>query len=145
MNNSILTQLSSFLLILILFPLGRADQSEEPVVYALLFYSPSCPHCHKVITEDLPPIIEKYGDQILILGINTYTEKGNELFLTAVSYFNIPREYIGVPMMVVGDDILIGSIEIPQRLPEIIAKGLVSGGIDWPHIPVLLNYSKMRS
>ncbi|MFC1922935.1 vitamin K epoxide reductase family protein [Chloroflexota bacterium] len=40
-------------------------------------------------------------------------------------------------MMVVGDSFLIGSYEIPQVFPEIIAKGLVSGGIDWPDIPGL--------
>ena len=65
MNNVILTHLCSFILTLFLFPLGKAGQSEEPTVYALLFYSPSCPHCHKVITEDLPPLIEKFGDQVL--------------------------------------------------------------------------------
>lgn len=142
MKNHLLARVSLFVVLLSLFPSASVVSADEPVVHALLFYSPSCPHCHKVITEDLPPILEKYGDQILILGINTHTEKGNELFTTALSYYNIPNEYAGVPMMVVGDEILIGSIEIPQRLPEIIAKGLVSGGIDWPDIPGLAQLLK---
>jgi len=69
--------------------------------------------------------------------VNTSTEKGNELFQSAVNHFNIPNENIGVPMMVVGENILIGSYEIPQVFPEIITKGFVSGGIDWPDIPGL--------
>jgi len=142
MKNRILSQLRNLVLLLILFPLERAVQAEVPVVYALLFYSPSCPHCHKVITEDLPPIIDKYGDQLLVLGINTYSEEGNELFLSAVSHFNISEEMAGVLMLIIGETVLIGSYEIPQLLPGIISEGLVSGGIDWPDIPGLAQLLK---
>jgi len=131
-----------FVILLNLFPYGRTVYADEPVVHALLFYSPSCPHCLKVITEDLPPIIDKYRDQILILGINTYTEEGNEFFHAAARHFNIPREHMGVPMMVVGDIILVGSYEIPQQFPNIIETGLVAGGIDWPGIPGLAQILK---
>ena len=137
MRNKLIARVNLIVILLSLLPCGRIGSADEPIVRALLFYSPSCPHCHIVITESLPPIIDKYGDQILILAVNTYTEKGNELFLAAVNHYNIPNEHIGVPLMVVGDNILIGSYEIPQMLPEIIAKGLVSGGIDWPEIPGL--------
>ncbi len=142
MRNQFIIRVKYFVLLLSLLPLGRTVYADEPVIHALLFYSPSCPHCHIVITESLPPIIEEYGDQILVLAVNTYTERGNELFHAAVNHFNIPNEHIGVPMMVVGDNILIGSLEIPQMFPEIIAKGLVSGGIDWPDIPGLAQLLK---
>jgi len=137
MRNKIIARVNLIVILLSLLPFGRIGSADEPIVRALLFYSPSCPHCHIVITEGLPPIIDQYGDQILILAVNTYTEKGNELFQAAVNHYNIPNEHIGVPLMVVGENILIGSYEIPQMLPEIIAQGLVSGGIDWPEIPGL--------
>ena len=137
MINHLITRVGLIAIFLSLFPMGRALSVEEPIVHALLFFSPSCPHCHKVITEDLPPIMENFGDQIVILGINTYTEKGNELFSTALKHFNIPQEMAGVPMLIMGETILIGSIEIPQRLPELIAQGLESGGTEWPDIPGL--------
>jgi len=137
MRNKIIARVNLIVILLSLLPFGRIGSADEPIVRALLFYSPSCPHCHIVITEGLPPIIDEYGDQILILAVNTYTEKGNELFQAAVNHYNIPNEHIGVPLMIVGENILIGSYEIPQMLPEIIAKGLVSGGIDWPEIPGL--------
>ncbi len=142
MRNQFIIRVKYIVLLLSLMPLGRTMYADEPVIHALLFYSPSCPHCQIVITESLPPIIEEYGDQILVLAVNTYTERGNELFHAAVNHFNIPNEHIGVPMMVVGDSILIGSLDIPQMFPEIIAKGLVSGGIDWPDIPGLAQLLK---
>ncbi len=142
MRNKFINRVKYIVLLLSLLPLGRAVYADEPVIHALLFYSPSCPHCHTVITEDLLPFLDKYGDQILILGINTYTEKGNELFLAAVRYFNIPQERVGVPMLIIGETILVGSNEIPQQFPEIIAKGLVSGGVDWPDIPGLAQLLK---
>ena len=142
MRNQFINRVKYFVLLLSLLPLGRAVYADEPVIRAVLFYSPSCPHCQIVITQDLPPLLDKYGDQILILGINTYTERGNELFLAAVRNFNIPQERVGVPMLVVGGTILVGSYEIPQQFPEIIAEGLVSGGVDWPDIPGLAQLLK---
>lgn len=45
-------------------------QTSKPVVRAILFYSPSCPHCHMVIQEELPPLFEIYNEQLDILGID---------------------------------------------------------------------------
>ena len=111
--------------------------AKSPIVNAVLFHSPSCPHCQKVISEDLPPLLDKYGGQLNIFGINVNTPQGQELYLAAVQRYNIPNERIGVPCLVVGDTILVGSLEIPEQLPGIIDKGLASGGIDWPDIPGL--------
>jgi uncharacterized membrane protein/thiol-disulfide isomerase/thioredoxin len=137
MDNFTTTRVNLFFFILLLFQTVSAVSADQRLVHALLFFSPSCPHCHKVITEDLPPVIEKFGDQVVILGINTYTEKGHELFSATLEHFNIPQEKAGVPMLIVGETVLIGSLEIPQRLPEIITTGLMSGGIDWPAVPGL--------
>lgn len=111
--------------------------AKSPSVNAVLFHSPSCPHCQKVISEDLPPLLDKYGEQLNIFGINVNTPQGQQLYLAAVQRYNIPSERIGVPCLVVGDTILVGSLEIPEQLPGIIDKGLASGGINWPDIPGL--------
>ena len=47
-----------------------------PVVHAVLFYSPTCPHCQYVITETLPPLMEKYGNQLQIMGVDVTQPKG---------------------------------------------------------------------
>lgn len=111
-------------------------RAEEPaVVRAILFYSPTCPHCHKVIQEGLPPIVEKYGDQLQIVLINTTVPAGAELYQAAADWGGIPPNQRGVPLLVVGDEMLFGDVEIPSRLPGIIDQGLAEGGIDWPDFP----------
>ncbi|HZD58236.1 MAG TPA: vitamin K epoxide reductase family protein [Anaerolineales bacterium] len=111
--------------------------AQNAVVHAVLFYSPTCPHCHKVISEDLPPILEQYGEQVQIIGVNTTTQGGQALFQAAIERYNIPPEQQGVPMLIIGDVILIGSVDIPERLPQLIEHHLLQGGVDWPDIPGL--------
>jgi len=121
--------------------MGSANDGTEqtPVVRAVIFYSPTCGHCQKVITEDLPPLFEKYGNQLQIIGIDITTEEGQKLYRTYLENRNIPPERRGVPALVVEDVELIGSGEIPQLLPGIIEEGLKTSGIDWPEIPGLLD------
>ena len=33
-----------------------------PTVRLHYFYSPTCPHCHQVMTVDLPPLLQRYRD-----------------------------------------------------------------------------------
>jgi uncharacterized membrane protein/glutaredoxin len=117
-------------------PLAASAQ-DEPVVRAVLFYSPTCPHCHRVLQEDLPPLVKKYGDQLQILLIDVTTEGGRELYLSAAKAIPIPDDMRGVPALVVGDTLLVGDKDIPEQFPGIIEQGLASGGIDWPAIPGL--------
>lgn len=114
-----------------------AGQGDPAIVRGVLFYSPTCPHCHQVIREGLPPILEKYGERLLIIGVDVSTAQGNALFQAAGDRFSIPREGRGVPMLVVGETVLVGSVEIPARLPEIVESDLAAGGVNWPQIPGL--------
>jgi uncharacterized membrane protein/thiol-disulfide isomerase/thioredoxin len=127
-----------FILFFSLFFISTDSYAQEmddraPVIRAVLFYSPTCGHCQKVVLEDLPPLFEKYGDQLQIIGIDISTEEGLELYLKYVELWE--RE--GVPALVIADVNLVGSLEIPEQFPGIIEKGLENGGIDWPDIPGL--------
>ncbi len=110
-------------------------QTALPVVRALLFYSPSCPHCHYVITETLPPLMKKYGDQLQIIGVDVTQPNGQTLFLAALQKFGM--EEGGVPFLVVGDSYLVGSSDIPEKFPSLIVAYLAQGGVNWPDIPGL--------
>jgi thiol-disulfide isomerase/thioredoxin len=114
-----------------------ANNGQQPVVHAILFYSPNCPHCHQVMTEVLPPLMEKYGDQLEVGGADTSTPEGQALYQAAVEHLQIER--LGVPTLVIGDVVLIGGLEIPERLPGLIEEGLAAGGVDWPAIPGLVS------
>lgn len=110
-------------------------QTSDTAVHAILFYSPNCGHCHYVITETFPPLFEKYGDQLQILGIDITQPDGQTLFLAALEKFGY--EQGGVPFLVVGDVYLIGSVDIPEQFPTLIETYLAQGGVDWPDIPGL--------
>jgi uncharacterized membrane protein/thiol-disulfide isomerase/thioredoxin len=116
-------------------PASAAQEPLKPVVHAVLFYSPNCGHCYKVITEVLPPLIEQYGEQLFIVGVNVSEPGGQELFRSVLQYFNM--ESGGVPFLVVGDTYLIGSLDIPAKFPGLIDQYLSQGGLDWPTIPGL--------
>jgi len=105
------------------------------VVYAVLFYSPTCPHCHKVMTEDLPPLVQRYGSQLRIASVNVATPGGQALYQATVAHFALPDDRLGVPTLVVGRRVLVGDREIPGELPGIVDRGLAAGGIGWPDVP----------
>jgi uncharacterized membrane protein len=123
---------------LLLLTLAGPSFAQIPVVHAVLFYSPACPHCAKVITQDLPPLFEQYASQLEMIGVDVTQQGGQALYLAAVERFHVPEDRVVVPMLVVGETVLIGAAEIPQMFPGIIEQGIAQGGIDWPDIPGLL-------
>jgi len=153
------------IILAIIMPFAAPAAADDgAVVHAVLFYSPSCGHCHKVIQEDLPPLYEKYnaqeewffagelpgeetgelppvvglmGDVLQILYINTASPLGSELFGSALIRFQIPENRYGVPNLFIGETSLVGSLEIPELFPGLIDEALEQGGIAWPDIPGL--------
>jgi uncharacterized membrane protein/thiol-disulfide isomerase/thioredoxin len=119
-------------LLLLIPAAGKAQQA--PVVRAVLFYSPTCPHCHDVINEVLLPMVEEHGDRLQIVAVDVTQAGGQMIYQSAVDYLEIPEERLAVPTLVVGDIVLVGSGEIPAQFPGIVSEGLVDG-IDWPAIP----------
>ena len=122
------------LLLLTGLPVAHAG---EPVVRAVLFWAQTCPHCHVVLTETLPPLQEKYGDQLQVLTIEVSDPAGYELWRAAMEARRVPDHQRGVPMLLIGDRVLVGSYDIPQQLPGLIEQYLAAGGVDYPPIPGL--------
>jgi uncharacterized membrane protein len=112
-------------------PAGAADK----VVRAVLFSSPTCPHCRKVREEVFPPLWYQYGGHFQVAVISTATPEGRDLYWAAHRHFGVQQR--GVPLLVVGDFALVGSDEIPRRLPGLVLSYLGVGGTDWPPLPGL--------
>lgn len=153
--------LTLLILFTLVIPLEVSGQGA--VVRCVLFYSPSCPHCHELITASLPPLVDAYGgtptmsyipptpeeepvgspligmygETLEILFVNTMTELGYLLYSQAVELYDIPPEGQVVPLMIIDDVILTGGAEIPQRFPELVESGIDAGGVDWPALPEL--------
>lgn len=107
------------------------------MVRAVLFHSPTCPHCRQVIEHDLPPLLERYGASLRIAAVDASRPDGNALYRAAVMRLGISPERTGVPTLVVGSEVLVGSLEIPTRLPGLVDEGRAEGGVEWPPVPRL--------
>jgi cytochrome c biogenesis protein CcdA len=99
----------------------------DAVVYVVLFYSPTCPACHQVITEFLPPVVDRYGGQVKIIPLNTAEPQNSELLLEVAQQAGL--EDYGVPFMVIGSQILIGARDIPQHFERIVDEYIAAGGV----------------
>lgn len=125
-------------LLLLIFIFGAAvgckstASTNKAVVRAVLFWSETCPHCHYVITEVLPPLQKQYGDQLEIRMLEISDSANRELWLKAMDEYKVPKDWWGVPMLFIGDNVLVGSAEIPAKLPGLIEKYLAAGGVDYP-------------
>jgi cytochrome c biogenesis protein CcdA/glutaredoxin len=114
-------------------------QASEPVVRGVLFWAETCPHCHEVMDRHLPPLEEKHGDQLQIRAIEVSDPAHYQLWLATMDAYQVPTEQGGVPMLFIGDTVLIGSGEISEKLPGLIEQHLAEGSVDYPTIPGLEN------
>jgi uncharacterized membrane protein len=112
-----------------------AQTTPEAVVRAVLFYSPTCSHCEQVIKNDLPPLKQQYGEKLLIFGIDISLPDGLDKYQKTVTALSIPDNRLGVPTLIIGENVLVGSVEIPEQLPGLVEQYLAQGGVDWPAIP----------
>lgn len=116
-----------------------AQKTEDPVVYAVLFYSPTCPHCHETIQNVLLPLMDDYGKQLVVIGLDITTEAGHYLYQNAVNYYKIPETRQGVPTLIIEDTVLVSTLEIENEFPGLIEAGLAAGGTHWPEFPELVD------
>jgi hypothetical protein len=100
--------------------------AQEPVVRALLFFSPTCGHCAHVINDLLLPVwFPQYGGEpdwysaglegeepsfylatngtLEVLLIDTGTTAGGEFYHASAEELGIPQALMGVPRLVVPD------------------------------------------
>ncbi len=128
--------IAALLIIFLIFPHTIVHaQTDQPIVHAVLFYSPTCGHCEFVINQTILPMMDEYGDQLKVIGIDVTTQDGQALFLSAAQMFNL--EQAGVPFLVIDDMYLIGSVDIPEQFPPLVETYLAQGGVDFPAIPGL--------
>jgi uncharacterized membrane protein/glutaredoxin len=114
-----------------------ASEADDATVTVVMYYSPTCPHCHRIITEVLPPLEERYGDSLEVVLINTSSHDGNRMFWEALEWLAIPEQDRGVPIVVVGSRVLVGGDHVTQRLAKTIEDAFESGGAEPPDLPGL--------
>ncbi len=108
------------------------DSEPEAVVRALFFWAETCPYCHMIMDEFFPVWEAEHGDQLEITTVDVAEPEEYELWVATMKAFEVPRG--GVPMLVVGDEVLIGAREIPERFPGLIETYLAQGGVGYPDV-----------
>jgi uncharacterized membrane protein len=130
-----------FLIIaLLIIPGGfvsAAQTDDEPVVRGVMFWMDGCPHCHYVIDNVLPPLQAEYGSQLDITLVELKSAADADRLYAAGSAMGLTPDEIGVPLLIVGDHVMMGSDQIPAELPVLIDLYLAEGGVDWPAIDAL--------
>ena len=112
-----------------------ASFQEIPIVHAVLFWMNGCPHCHDILDNVLPPLQAQYDDQLRVTLVEVVTSEDiNHLYEVAARH-DIPKEHVGVPFLIIGEQVLIGSNQIPAELPGLIETYLAQGGVALPDIP----------
>lgn len=138
--------------------LAQTAPDETPVVHAVFFFSPTCPHCELVIQQHLPGIFEESGGEptisfddsseavafylmtngtLEVLMVDASVEAGGDLYMADIERLAIPDSRKGVPRVDIGTTYLVGSSEIPDQMPSLVEAGLDAGGLPWPQIPGL--------
>jgi uncharacterized membrane protein len=115
----------------------KSAMAKDAIVYAVLFYSPTCSHCAKLEKEVLPTIQEKYGNKLVIVRVNVISAAGSKIYEKALDRFKVPEDRIRVPALIIGETFLVGTVEIPEKSPGLINAALSKGGLDWPDLPGL--------
>jgi uncharacterized membrane protein len=116
---------------------AEAAQNNDAVVHAAMFWMSTCPHCHVVLEEVLPPLQQRYGDQLQILLIEVKSEQEWNWLVQTGTALGVPQEYLGVPFLIIGQRALMGSEQIPAELPGLIERHLAAGGVELPDLPGL--------
>ena len=83
---------------------GCKEKPKAPA--ATLYYSPSCPHCHKAMAFlDKVEASQAYTE-IKITRINVMTREGSKEYYDTKNALKIPQD--GVPLFVIGEKYYIG-------------------------------------
>lgn len=105
----------------------------KPVARFVLFYSETCPHCHKIMYEYLPTVRTKYGDQVEWAMLDVANPDIYEALVFLGKAAQLPEDAVGaVPAVYIGGLILVGANQIEANLEQAIDYILTRGGVDFP-------------
>jgi uncharacterized membrane protein len=108
---------------------AAAAQDSEAVVEVILYWEAGCPACEIVLNETIPPLQDQYKDRLKVsLKEVVSLEDVDSLYRLGAAY-GLAREQVSIPLLIIGETVLVGSEQIPSRLPGLIDSHLASGGV----------------
>jgi hypothetical protein len=112
-----------------------AVTSGDGIVRAVLFWTPGCSSCEKVLRDVLPPLETRYGGRLQMLMVPLNNLSDVDRLYASASFFKINKGDILVPFVVIGSDTLSGETAVENQLDEKIKAGIVGGGLLPPALP----------
>jgi uncharacterized membrane protein len=112
----------------------ESQTGEMPVVRAVMFWMDTCGHCHYVLENVLPPLQAKYGEQFELALIELVSSEDVDRLYRTASEYGIPENQVGVPFLIIGEEVLYGSDQVENQLPGLIERYLAQGGVDYPQV-----------
>ncbi len=110
-------------------------RASKPIVRAVMFWMQGCPHCEEILARVLPPLEQKYGEQLDVRRMEVVTVQDVDQLYRIAERFGIPKDQTGVPLLVIGNRALTAN-QIPTELPRLIEQYLAVGGVDLPDLNV---------
>ncbi len=112
--------------------LAAASSTEDAAARGILFWSNGCPHCETVLLEVLPPLQAQHGSQLSLLLIELITVEDIDALYQIGAALGLAKEQVNLPLLVMGQQALVGATAILEQLPGLIEKHLAAGGVDYP-------------
>lgn len=114
-------------------PVSAFQEEGEPL-QVLYFYATDCAHCKVVYEEVLTPLMEQYGSQLDLRMLEIGNPQNYELLIAAEAYFGVKPEERGLPVIVAGEQVLVGEEPARSGFATILEENAESG-IAWPAMP----------
>lgn len=128
-----LTSILVLLCGLLVVPAVQAQAN--PVVRGYLFYSATCDDCQRVRQEVIPPLYREFGQQLQFMAIEVSDQANYQWWLACHKAYGVADADADVPMLLLGDDVLIGEAAIETGARALVQKYLDQGGVDYPDVP----------
>jgi uncharacterized membrane protein len=117
---------------------ARETTPQPPVARGVMYWMEGCGHCEDVLNGVLPVLQAQYGSQLDVQLIEVVTLEDADRLYAAAGALGVPKEQVGVPLLIMNDQVLVGSQQIPQQMPALVAQTLAAGGAEQPS-PVQLD------
>ena len=125
----------TLLLSLVALPPVYAQGESSSDIRGYFFYNSSCLDCPQLRTEVLPQLYAEYGQRLQITSIDA-EQPGNQAWLAACQReYGLAEDASDVPVLFMGDQVLIGADEISAQLPDLVESYASGEGVDYPPVP----------
>ena len=114
-----------------------SGESAANQVHALYFYAFDCTHCQVVMEEVIKPLESAYDNQLDMHLLEIGVPQNYELFIQSEELYQVGSSDRAIPMIIVGEQALVGEEPIRNDFEGIIKKAVADGGLDFPDIPGL--------